>query len=109
MSRKPFCLRYSAALRRITRPEFCLPIRRDQILERHHPTVRKRNGLVRNRNGRRNVRVIERIIKRVAEEDERMAMMMAMNETHAAEPARKPRTVAIIRIISRSVRRGAVL
>src|SRR5437764_7282092 len=36
-------------------------------------------------------------------------MMMAMNETHAAEPARKPRTVAIIRIISRSVRRGAVL
>src|SRR3982074_3252347 len=77
---------------------FLSAIRRDQILERHRATVLECHRLVRVRNRRRNVGIIERIVERITEEDERATTMMAPHDTDRAKST-----------ISISVRAGAVV
>ena len=54
------------------------------------PAVYKCHRLVRNRDRRRNVRVIERVVERIAEEDEGAAVMMprpnATSEAKSVDP-----------------------
>src|SRR5207237_4129875 len=86
--------------------KFRLPVRRHQILERHHASVRKRDRLVRDRNRRRNVRVVKRVVEWIAEEGKVTPVVdKAMMKSKAAI---KSRTVAVVRIVSRAIRRVSI-
>src|ERR1700736_709770 len=89
--------------------KFWLPVRRRQILERDDAPIYKRHCFVRNRDRRWDVGIIERVVERIAKEDE-MAAMMKTGDAHA-EPKSgiKSRAVAVVRIVGGAVRRIAIL
>src|ERR1700736_6755468 len=60
-------------------------IGRHQVLERHHTAIRKSNRLIRNRNARRNVRIIKGIVERIAKENE-ASMVMRSNHSDTSKP-----------------------
>src|ERR1700736_3963517 len=100
MRRKPWCSRYSGALGLITRPNFGSSVRRSEILERDNATVYESNCLVRNRDGRWDVGIIEGIVERVAEEDKVTPMMKTPDPGAEPKPRAPVRTVTVVRIIS---------
>src|SRR5437868_12308931 len=85
--------------------KFWLPVRWRQILERYDASIFERDGLVRNRNRRRNVGIVKRIVERIAEENEMTSVMKTRDANSEAEPRSPIWSVSVVRIISGAIRR----
>src|ERR1700736_6542226 len=71
-----------------------LAVRRDQVLERDYPSVRKGDGLIRVSDGR-NVGIEKRIVEWIAEKYEPPATMASEDSASKAEPAKSIWSIGI--------------
>src|SRR6266498_88991 len=65
-------------------------LRAFHVLERHYAPIGECDGLIRNRNTRRNVSIIERIVEGAAEKDKRVPVMVCPDKGHTGAEAVTP-------------------